>query len=167
MEDRNKKTIFNMPGDELGETLKRLSRYIMAVELAAMAACVPLIVTEKYLILTTITILMFLGVLAMFFCEERKTKFWKSVRTAQICVGAVGVLLIALSFAVNVRNIINVASYVFVGFMCLHSAVCFTEIRKNEEITVLRFVGAYTVVVTVIVFFIVKKWLSAHGIMLG
>ena len=51
MDDKEKKSLLNMPGDELSATMKRLSRYTLAVEMIPIGACLPLFTRNDKLLL--------------------------------------------------------------------------------------------------------------------
>ncbi len=164
MDNRDNKTIFNMPDDEISKWLKALSRYVIVVELVAIGACLPIIVREKYIILTAVTVLMILDIVFMRFCDERKSRFWIIIRRIQTAIALVGIAVVVISLITDISTIVKIAAYFLLGWMWGHSAICFFEYRKAEFVPALRFVGAFTIIVTVIVFFLVKQWLLKMGI---
>lgn len=164
MDNREDKTIFNMSGEEINSWLKALSRYVIVVELVAIGACLPIIVRNKFVVLTAVTVLMVFDIVFMRFCDERKSKFWIAIRRIQTAVALFGIATVAISIFTDISNVVKIAAYALLGWMWGHSAICFCEYRKSEFVPALRFVGALTIIITVIVFWAVKQWLVKHGI---
>lgn len=164
MDNNGEKNLFNMPGDEMNDWLRNLSRYVLVVELVATGACLPILTYKKYIILTAAGILMYLEILAMYFCNERKDRRWIIIRRMQFAVAVMDTLTIIISILADIEVVALVMTYVSLGVLWIHSGLCFFEYRKNEIVPLLRFAGAFTICVTLIVFMVMKQWLIQKGI---
>ena len=153
-----------MPGDEINDWLRNLSRYVLVVELVATGACLPILTHEKYIILTAAGILMCLDILAMHFCIERKDRRWIIIRRIQFAVAAMDILTLIISILADIELVSLVMTYVSLGVFWIHSGLCFFEYRKDEIVPLLRFAGAFTIFVTITVFMLMKQWLIGKGI---
>ena len=163
MNDQNNKGFLNMPGDELNDTIKRLSRYTLAVEFIAIGACLPLLTKNLFVMLGGAMLLMYLGVLSMRFCKERKKKRWVIISVVQLVLATVDLLTIILNERIG-TTIIEIMAYVSLGFLWIHCGMCFFEYRKDEEVLFLRYVGAFIVLITVIVCYLMRQWLIGQHI---
>lgn len=167
MRGNEEKNLFNMSGDEIDDWLRNLSTYVLVVELVAVGACLPILTREKYIILTATGILMCFDILAMHFCNERKSRFWIVIRRIQFVIAAVDALSIIISNITGKDLLPLIATYVSLGGLWVHSGLCFFEYRKDEVFPILRHVGAFTVIVTVLICFMIKKWMMQQGITFG
>lgn len=153
-----------MPGDELEATIKRLSRYTLVVELVAMAACAPMFTKRFVLLVSIATILMLFDCLFMLFCQERKQKKWKIVSGIQLTIAVMNCVSVAITMIAGVESFAIVMVFITFGFLWIHNILCFIETRKDEEISFMRHVGAFIIIVTVIVCLITRKVLLDLGI---
>lgn len=167
MNMNDEKNLFNMPGDELNDWLSTLSRYILVVETVAVIACLPILTRQHFIFLTAATVLLFIDSLFMKLSGERKSKKWHIIRNIQFLIAAINVVALALSFFLNAEIFVRAMSYITVVLAWIHSGICFFEYRKDERIPLMRYAGAFTIAVTIIVFMLVKNWLDAHGISFG
>ncbi len=159
-----KKSIFNMPGDELEAMLKRLSRYTLAVESVALAACAPMFTGHFFLLISLVTILMYFDCLFMLICRERKQGIWKIVFKIQLIIAIVNSLCIALFIIRGNETVIRIMTVVSYVFILGHNILCFIETRKLESLVFMRHVGAFIIIVTIVVCLIAKKALLDLGI---
>ena len=164
MNGRKSKNLVDMSGDELIEIIKRLSRYTLAVEMIAIGACLPIITRQAFVLLCGATLLMFIGVIFMRFCKERKKKRWTIVWIIQIVLASLDLLTIILNFVIGIETIVEIMAHVSIGFLWIHCAMCFFEYRRDEEVVFMRFIGAFIVVITIIVCYIMKQLLLSHDI---
>ena len=163
MNDLNDKSFLNMPGDELSDTIKRLSRYTLAVEFIAIGACLSVLTKDMFIMLVGATFLMYLGVIFMKLCEERKKKQWVIISIIQLVLATIDLLAIIFSKKIG-ATVIEIIAYLSIGFLWIHCGMCFFEYRKDEEVPFLRFVGAFIVVITLIVCLIIRQWLVEQHI---
>lgn len=173
--NEDKKSILNMPGDELSATMKRLSRYTLAVEMIPIGACLPLFSRNESLLLGGLAFVLFIGLFFMRFCDERKNLKWNIIEILQ-CILA---LLDIVAFILNGKTGGNLFSIVILyasfAFLWIHCALCVFDFRKEEQIPFMRFWGAITVVLTVLVCYLISNWLDfntfesnfLHGFELG
>lgn len=160
----DKKSIFNMPGDELEAMIKRLSRYTLAVELVALAACAPMLTQKVFLMLTIATILMCFDCFFMNLCSERKNGIWKVIFRTQFLIAVTNSVCIAIFIATKANIIVTVMTVITYIFLWIHNIMCFVETRKDESISFMRHVGAFIILVTIIICLIARKVLLDLGI---
>lgn len=160
----DKKSIFNMPGDELEAMIKRLSRYTLAVELVALAACAPMLTQRVFLMLTIATILMCFDCLFMHLCDERKNGIWKAISRIQLLIAVINAVCIAIFISTKTNVILTVMTVITYIFLWIHNIMCFVETRKDESISFMRHVGAFIILVTIIICLIARKVLLDLGI---
>lgn len=160
----DKKTIFNMPGDELESMLKRLSRYTLVVELVALAACVPMFTGQFFLLISLATILMYFDCLFMLICQERKQGIWKYISRIQLIIAVINSVCIALCIIKSDEGMLRIMTVISYVFIWGHNILCFIENRKDEEIPFMRHIGAFIIIVTIVVCLIAKNVLLDLGI---
>ncbi len=159
-----KKSIFNMPGNELEAMIKRLSRYTLAVEFVSIAACVPMITKSFFLLLVVSCALMLIGCLAMQFCSERKTRRWKVIAGVQLVIALLDAACIASVYMIGSNPSLTVMTVITYVFLWIHNILCFIEVREAESLLFMRHVGVFIIIVTLIVCYMAARTLHNLGI---
>ena len=154
----------NMSGPEIDAWLNKLTRYILAVEMAVLPACIPILTQESRLVLPAAAIFMLFDCLCMYFCEERKKRLWKILQILQLVLALVDIAIFILTHFVEIESAAEILTYATIVFLWVHSGFCAIEYRKDEPILFFRLIGAFVVAVTVIVVFVAKNLLQQRGV---
>jgi hypothetical protein len=160
MDDKEKTSLLNMPGDELSATMKRLSRYTLAVEMIPIGACLPLFTRNEPFLLGGIAFTMLVGLLFMHFCNERKQKKWNVIKSIQCILALMDFAAVIFYKALEGIKVTTLLIYISLFFLWIHVALCVIDYRKEEQILFLRFLGAITVVLTMLVCYVISTWMN-------
>ena len=160
MDDKENKSLLNMPGDELSATMKRLSRYTLAVEMIPIGACLPLFTRNEPLLLGGIAFTMLVGLLFMHFCDDRKQKRWNIIKSIQCVLALLDFASVILYKVIGGNKATTITLYVSLSFLWIHVALCAFDYRKDEQIPFMRFLGAITVVLTIFICYIISNWIG-------
>ncbi len=160
MNGKDDKSLLDMPGEELTDTIKRLSRYTLAVEFVALGACLPILTGQMNYILIGSAFLMYLGALFMRLCSERRQKKWIVFFGLQLILATVDLLTIILHAVRGAESAVRVLAYISIAFLWIHCVLCFFDYRKNETVPFLRYIGAFIILITVAICYFANQWLA-------
>lgn len=156
MDDKEKTSLLNMPGDELSATMKRLSRYTLAVEMIPIGACLPLFTRNEPFLLGGMAFTMIVGLFFMHFCDERKQKKWTIIKIIQCILALTDVAAVILDKVIGGNKVTIIVLYISLSFLWIHVALCVFDYRKEEKLPFMRFLGAITVVLTILICYIIS-----------
>jgi heme/copper-type cytochrome/quinol oxidase subunit 4 len=157
-------TPFNKSGNDLSQYIKDFFRYVFAVVLVSVAACLPLLTHNYYYILVASALLLFFDLIALRHCGERESKKWRIIANIQLAIVIADVVSIVLYLIFKNKILEHLIVYVNVGFSCIHSGFCFFDYRKDEPLVPFRYLGAMMVTISVLVVVLAKKWLNINNI---